>query len=83
MDFIHDFHYAQLGKPFFLTRCTEPAVMNGCVAVSVAVACIPCALLCPSRLHKAHPVVIKARQLDSAGRSPCDLISIDDYLKLI
>lgn len=45
--------------------------------------CIPCTPSCPARLHKAYPMVIKVRQLDSASRGPGDLISIDNYLKLI
>lgn len=45
--------------------------------------CIPCALSCLAQLHNAFPVVIKVGQLDSANRGSGDLISIDNYLKLI
>lgn len=38
---------------------------------------------CPAWLHREYPVVITVRQIDSASHSPGDIISIDNYLKLI
>lgn len=73
------------------SSCAALAVMNGRVTFPITIAfslssrilCIPAALSRCVWLQKESPMIIKVKQLDPASRSPGDLISIDNCLRLI